>query len=683
MRVNRMSIGVPGVVLALALMPGCQRTETSPTSQGPRTANVVLITLDTTRADHLGCYAGARPAPNIPKTPNLDAVAARGTRFDYAIAQAPLTLPSHASIMTGANPVVHGLRDMEGFVLDAKHPTLASIAQAHGFSTAAVVAARILAKTFGLNQGFSYYDDDMGGAAVERRAEVVTQHALDWLKQNGTKKFFLWVHYFDPHAPYDPPEPFRREYARDPYSGEIAYMDQEVGRLLKGLQQMGFEDRTLVALLGDHGESLGEHGELTHGVFLYDSTLRVPFILAGPGVPRGKVIGDQVRSIDVMPTLVAFLNLDPGPEAQGVSLWPRILKDTPLAAADYSYGETIYPRTVMGWSELRAMRTHAWKLVVAPHPELYNLRNDPGEMHNLYANSSSEAEQLRRQLVRVAGDLSRPQGIVASPMDEKTRRELTSLGYVGGGMRREIQLNTGAPDPKDRIGVLKLFSQFEGLLEKKDYSRAGPIAEAAYRLDPTNPRAHLYLATVYEETSQYPRAIGLLQHAVTAGIRTDRIYSRLGIDYLHTQQTDKAIDALQHATQLNPADLPSLLNLGMAYLSLHRSQDAEKTFRAITAQNAADAAAHDGLGILAAERGDLQGARSEFQIAVDADPKGLKYLLDLGIVYNNIGDRKQSLRYLHLFLQKVQPGQFDDQIPAVREAVRNMEDDERKTSGQP
>ena len=401
---------VLGIVVGLALAPGCRKSEIASTNPPVREANIVLITLDTTRADHLGCYAPS--AAKAPKTPHLDALAARGTRFANATAQVPLTLPSHASIMTGAYPIVHGVRDMEGFVLDPAHPTLASIAQAHGFSTAAVVGARVLAKTFGLSHGFGHYDDDMSGrpedaqagsVVAERRAEVVTQRALDWLKQNGEKKFFLWVHYFDPHAPYDPPEPYKRAYAGDPYSGEIAYMDQEAGRLLQGLQQMGLENHTLVAVLGDHGESLGEHGEMTHGVFLYDSTMHVPLILAGPGVPRGKVIAGQVRSIDVMPTLLAFLNLEPGQEAQGVSLWPQISQDTPLHVTGYSYGETLYPRTYMGWSELRAMRTDAWKLVLAPRPELYNLEHDPGESHNLYKDSPADADRLRKQLMNSRG----------------------------------------------------------------------------------------------------------------------------------------------------------------------------------------------------------------------------------------------------------------------------------------
>src|SRR5690348_7666490 len=280
----------------------CHRNEAErPGGTAPRDANVLLITMDTTRADHLSCYA-----PDGAKTPHLDALAARGVRFAHATAQVPLTLPSHACIMTGAYPTVHGLRDMGGFVLTPDHPTLASIATSAGFATAAFVGSRVLSRHFGISNGFATYDDDMTGkteeglpgAFPERPASVVTDRALEWLKRNGSKKFFLWAHYYDPHAPYDPPEPYHRTYSKDPYSGEIAYTDEQVGRIFDWIDKAGLSSRTLIVVTGDHGESLGEHGEMTHGIFLYDSTLHVPLIMAGADVPPHKVIEDQVRSID-------------------------------------------------------------------------------------------------------------------------------------------------------------------------------------------------------------------------------------------------------------------------------------------------------------------------------------------------------------------------------------------------
>jgi arylsulfatase A-like enzyme/Flp pilus assembly protein TadD len=587
--------------------------------------------------------------------------------------------------MTGEYPTLHGLRDMEGFVLDKSHPTLASITQGNGFATAAFVGSRAVAKHFGLANGFASYDDDMGnqaeeddlsGVFAERRASVVTEHALAWLKENAPKKFFLWAHYYDPHAPYNPPEPYKQIYAQDPYSGEIAYTDEQVGRLLDGLAQMGLESHTLVAILGDHGESLGEHGEMTHGVFLYDSTLHVPFIVAGPDVPRGKVIHDQVRSIDVMPTLLAFLNLQPGPEVQGVNLWPLMQKGV-QTGSQYSYGETLYPRIYMGWSELRAMRTDKWKLIVAPHPELYNLENDPGENHNLISSFPADAEQLQKKVWEVAGEQGRREKVVTSPTDSKTLRELQSLGYVSGGTRH-IQLGTTAPDPKDRLEVLRILSRVEDLLNSKDYARSARLMEQALRLDPTNPRGHMYLATAYEEMGQYQRAVQVFQHALDVKVETDRIYARLGIDYLHLHDFGKAVDAMAHASRINPKDLNNLLNLGMAYLQTGRVDDAERAFRSITAQNDRYAAAHNGLGLAAIQRGDTKAAQREFERAIEANPTEVKSLLDLGILFQQTGKKEQAVHYLQLFLSKVPRGQFTDQISAVREAIQELKGDKRQ-----
>jgi len=676
---------IAGLGLALLFLEACHRGKAPETSQAsPRDANVLLITLDTTRADHLSCNSGLREDPSRPyagpHTPHLDALAARGVRFTHATVQTPLTLPSHASIMTGEYPPQHGLRNMEGFVLAGSHPTLASITQASGYETAAFLGSRVLARSFGLGQGFGTYDDQMAtkqdseqqpDTFAERRADVVTDHALAWLKANGPKRFFLWAHYYDPHAPYDPPEPYKHIYARDPYSGEIAYMDAEVGRLLDGLAALGLQSRTLVAVIGDHGESLGEHGEMTHGVFLYDATLHVPLIMAGPEVPGSEVIDDQVRSIDILPTVLAFLHLPADSAAQGVNLWPLIAQRVHVRS-NYSYSETLYPRYYMGWSELRAMRTDTWKLIVAPHPELYNLQKDPGEAQNLIAKFPADADRLQKQVWEVVGEQGPQEKVVASPVDSQTRQELDSLGYVSAGTPRQVQLGGDAPDPKDRVKVLALQVQAEDALNRKDDPRVAKVMEEAVRLDPANPRCHLYLARAYEEMGQYPNAVRVLQHALAMKLETDKIYSRLGIDEMHLQDLPKAVEALNHAKELNPAELGNWLDLGMAYLQLGRQGDAERAFKAITAQNDHYAAAYDGLGLLAVQRKDPETARRQFEKALEVDPDDVKAMLDLGILYQQTGNDAQALHYLQSFLDKVPPGQFSDQVPDVREAVKEL-----------
>jgi len=688
------------MAVQLSAPSACRRSgEAGAARAEPRDANVLLITLDTTRADHLSCYSKQAVAPGLSpasqhaalkggatrsaKTPHLDALAARGTRFRHATAQVPLTLPSHACIMTGTYPTVHGLRDMGGFTLDKTHPTIASLAEAAGFATAAFVGSRVLAKHFGISNGFATYDDDMSGQSEEdklpgffpeRRAAVVTDRALDWLKQNDRSRFFLWAHYYDPHAPYDPPEPYKSAYSNDLYSGEIAYTDEQVGRLLEGLDQQGLSSRTLVVVMGDHGESLGEHGEMTHGIFLYESTLRVPLIVAGPGVPAGKVIDEQVRSIDVMPTALEFLNLSPGPEAQGVSLWP-LLTQGRRVRSNFAYCETLYPRTYMGWSELRAMRTDSWKLIVAPQPELYNLERDPGEAENLAARYPADADELQKKIWEAAGQQARQETVTSSPVDAQTRQELESLGYVSGGTPRQIQLGTPAADPKDRTDVLKVLSQVEQSLGRKDFSRAAQLMAEGLKRDPANPLGMIYLATAFEKMGNYPRAIQVYQQAIEAKRGTDLIYTRLGKAYLRLHRLDKAVEAMARASEINPTDLDNLRNLGTAYLQLRppRLGEAEKTFKAIVVQNDKYAAAYNGLGLVAIQRGDGDAARHNFERAVKLDPAQVEALLNLGVLYQKTGHREEALRYLNMFLEKAPRSEYGHLLPRVREAIEELQ----------
>jgi arylsulfatase A-like enzyme/tetratricopeptide (TPR) repeat protein len=671
-----------GTALAIAVCVGlllclgaCRHHESEPATAAPRDANVLLITLDTTRADHLSCYSS-----HGAKTPRLDALAARGVLFLHATAQVPLTLPSHACIMTGAYPPVHGLRDMGGFVLDKSHPTIASLTQAAGFSTAAFVGSRAVARHFGLSHGFDIYDDDMGGETEEgklpgvfpeRRAGVVTDRTLDWLKQNAQTKFFLWAHYYDPHSPYDPPEPFKRQYAKNLYDGEIAYMDEQVGRLLDGLDQLGLASRTLIIAVGDHGESLGEHGESTHGIFLYDATLHVPLIVAGPDVPRGEVIADQVRSIDIHPTVMEFLHLTASPEAQGVSLWPLMQHGTHVRS-NYSYAETLYPRTYMGWSELRAMRTDGWKFILAPHPELYDLHRDPGELQNLVARHPVEAGQFQSLIWKVAGTQAKTEKVTTVPLDEQTRRELESLGYVSAGTGREIQLGTSAADPKDRMAVMKIMQAAERALNAQDNERAAQLMQQALRQDPGNPLGHTYLAMAFERVGRLERAVEVYQDAIQHGIFTGTIYARLGKVYLRLHELDKAADTMSRANQINPTDLDNLRNLGTAELQLGHVNEAEKTFKAIIVQNDHFSAAYNGLGLVAIQRGDGDTARRDFEKAIELNSSEVEPLLNLGVLYDKAGDKTQALRYYQQFLAKAPAKDYSALIPKVRAAVQDL-----------
>jgi choline-sulfatase len=671
-----------GIVTALLFVVGCSRP-----FQAPQVSDrsVLFITLDTTRSDHLSCYRAdkASLADRGAKTPNLDALAARGLRFSHATSQVPLTLPSHACIFTGTYPEVHQLRDMGGFVLDSKHLTLATMAKAAGLSTAAFVGSKAVGRQFGLQQGFEVYDDKMTardqesklpGIFPERRAADTTELALNWLKEHGQQRFFLWVHYYDPHDPYDPPEPFKSSYPNDPYSGEIGYTDEQVGRLFDFLSQTKLQDRTLVVVMGDHGEGLNDHGEKTHGIFIYDDTLHVPLLIAGPTVPQGKVTESQVRSIDLLPTVAEFLSLPSNPAAQGVSLWPTIQggKAVTGKGSNYAYIETLYPKTYMNWSELRGMRTDRWKFVLAPRPELYDLERDPGEKENVIDQHPAEADHLQKKIWEIIGPPEDDQKLIYKPVDTQTRQELASLGYVSGGSPREIVLDRKGPDPKDRVGTLRAMQQYDRLMKSNSFAQAARAMESAVNTDPANPLARLYLATAYEKLKDWRHAIQTYRGAIEIGVARDQILSRLGKAYLRLNDLNNAVPAMEQASKINPTDLDNLRNLGTAYLQLQRVADAEKAFRAILVQDDHYAAAYNGLGLVAVQRGDGDTARPNFEKAIELDSEQVEPLLNLGVLYQKTGHREEALHYLTLFVEKASPENYGQLLPQVREAIQEL-----------
>jgi choline-sulfatase len=692
--------------LSLALMLSACTSQPPPPVA--RDVNVLFITLDTTRADHLSCYAadsveaglsrhagGVKPPlqPAVAdrryskrgaKTPNLDALAARGVRFMQATSQVPLTLPSHACMFTGTYPEVHQLRDMGGFVLDPKHLTLAKMAHDSGFQTAAFVGSKAVGRQWGLQQGFDVYDDHMPspgqeegklpGVFPERRAAVTSDRAIEWLKQHGQQKFFLWVHYYDPHDPYDPPEPYKSAYPKDPYSGEIAYTDEQVGRLFATLDELKLRQRTLVIVLGDHGEGLNDHGEQTHGIFVYDDTLHIPLLMAGPDIPSGKAIPTQVRTIDLLPTIAEYLHLPPNPAAQGVSLLPLIESGRPIIGrnSNYAYVETLYPKTYMNWSELRGMRTDRWKFILAPKPELYDLQRDPGEKENVISRFPAEADLLQKKIWEVIGPAAQDQKLAYTPMNRATRQELESLGYVSAGSSREIVLNLSGPDPKDRVGTLQAIQEYGRAMKVKAFARAARIMERAVEKDNANPLARLYLASAYERMRDWRRAIETYRGAVDIGVAGDQILSRLGKAYIRVHDLEKGVAAMEQAGRANPTDLDNFRNLGIAYLEMRRLPDAEKAFRAILVQDDHYAAAYNGLGLVAVQRGDAETARTNFARAIEVNPDEVEPLLNLGLLYQKTGNRELAIRYYTRFLEKAPRQDYGHLVPQVREAIEEL-----------
>lgn len=660
--------------LALFSLVSCRPPVRQANQNALKPLNVVVITLDTVRADHLQCYGNR----NI-QTPNIDALAAEGVLFEKAVAQTPLTQPSHASIFTGTNPNVHHVRDTGGFALQPSSITLATILQKHGWHTAAFVSSSVLKRIFGFNQGFSVYDDQMPSAGegtgrplATRTASLTVDRALDWLNTQSTQPFFVWLHFYDAHRPYNPPQEFRKQYPNNLYDAEIAYTDQQLGRFLAALRKKSPADKTLIVLLADHGESLGDHGEYQHGIFLYDSTVRIPWIMVGPGIPAGARVQQQAREIDVLPTILDLLGGKAPNEAQGTSVLPAIFgKQVPTT---YSYEETLYPKLNLGWSELRGIHTAHWMYIRAPRPELYDLDRDPEELNNVIDTHPKEYRDLEQQLksLSLLGD-SKSETVVANQMDRQTTEQLRSLGYVGGSSQDNIQLDGKGADPKDRVGILKLMFEATDMGSTRlPFSRRIDLLQQALAQDPTNPALYEDLGAQYEGAGQYQQALQVYLAAANHHAQISPTLSRLGELYLRTGNLQKAIAYFEQAAQANPLDVEGHANLATAYLQSGRLADAERAFRwVLTIQEYVPA--YNGLGIIAMQRNDIPTARKNFEQAVHLDPNYTEAQLNLGILCTRTDDFPCAQTAFKAFLKQASPAAYKDMIPRVKYALSRMQ----------
>jgi arylsulfatase A-like enzyme len=473
--VSKYRSAVIRLLLLLALSASACTTRESLSRGAAAGFDVALITLDTTRADRLGAYGYEKAA-----TPNLDRLARQGVRFDDAVAPAPITLVSHASILTGLDPDHHGVRHNGEYRLDPAQLTLPEVLHSRGYQTAAFVSGFVLDARYGLAQGFDKYDDRTEafprqpfGGLGERPAEAVTDAALEWLaNRDSSKPSFLWVHYYDPHAEYKPPEPFALRFPESPYDGEIAYMDSQVGRLVSALEKMG--PKLLLIVAGDHGESFGEHSEFSHGRLLYETTQRVPLMLWSPAaISKPQVVDDvAVGLVDIFPTVLDLLSIDEETPRDGISL--RLARQNRERAL---YMETMMAYLDNGWAPLHALRRHEDKYILAPRPEYYRLTGDPQERENLFdkATSKQDMEALSESLTgRLEGSSAEAVAASATKPDPESLRRLQSLGYLSGpgpGSRASGEL----PDPKDMVRILELA------IEARTLRREGKLEEALQR----------------------------------------------------------------------------------------------------------------------------------------------------------------------------------------------------------
>lgn len=569
-----------------------------------------MISVDTLRADHLGCY-GYRKI----RTSHLDALAREGTLFSQVDSLVPLTLPSHTSLLSSTYPFVHGVEE-NGQKVPGGVVTLTEVLKARGYSTAAFIGGYVLDARFGLNQGFDVYDSpfhlrpDPGEEPpeVKRPAEAVLNAASRWLDTQSGHPFFVFIHLYDVHRPY----------SHGSYDAEIAYVDNAIGRFQESLAARQLLQDTLIVLTSDHGESLGEHGEQTHGYFIYESTLRVPLILRWPRAAAAKYparIDEPASLLDVAPTVLDFLGIPAPPQFQGHSLLrllhPHSPKSEPL------YAESVYARDHLACSPLRSIRLGRYKYIEAPKPELYDLATDPGETQNRYESDRSIALGLRNRLLSLHKGERRT---AQKPVDPEVISRLRSLGYLGGNLGGSPSKSDSGADPKDRLGEYERYGRAIQLANTGHLPEAIRAFKALLEEDEQNVQAHFYLAVSYYRSGRLNDAVKALD--ATLMTASDYVPARelLGTIWLLKKDYVRARQQFEHLVAVAPENFGAHYNLGILALREGRMEDAERELRASARAEPGSAEPHAALGSLYSAQGDLNRAKDEFRQAIAIDP---------------------------------------------------------------
>lgn len=654
---QKRSILVWSVIMILVL---CGSTHVAYGMSRPKdTLNIILITIDTLRADHLGCYGY-----DSIKTPHIDGLAKDGILFSNAYSPSPLTFPSHVSIMTGQYPIQHGIQNNGTFILQDSSNTLAEILQKKNYRTGAIVSSYVLASHFGLDQGFDNYDDyffqkkgDIQDFSQnERIGKAVTDIAKKWLQKNHKKPFFLWVHYFDPHSLYEPPPPFDNLYKENPYDGEIAYTDKCLGVLLEEINKLSLLENTCIILVGDHGEGLWEHNEQTHGLFIYNTTLHVPLIMSYPKLfQKGNKVASLVKTVDIMPTILEILGIKPeGFFIEGASLVHFLTGEDKDMKRDL-YCESQYPKLNLNWAPLEGIVTFdGWKYIYAPKPELYNLKEDPQEKKNLLSKNPQKAKSLHGRLMSLKKDLFEKsqarEDAKSVELSPETRERLSSLGYISyGGSSDEAleeQNNHSLPDPKDKAHLLAMVDEARSLEVKGQFEKAIQKYEEILKQDPDNKMALFPAGLIYANTGKPEKALGIFQKLVELDPENYDTKNSLGLTYDFLGMPEKAIQEYKEALQINPKVAYIHYNLGNVYLKTNVLNLAVKEFqkmRSLSNDPVVISMALGNLGGIHLRQRRFKKALKKFKESIKFNSVNHDAHISLADTYNILGELDKSI----------------------------------------
>ncbi|MCU0286812.1 MAG: sulfatase-like hydrolase/transferase [Acidobacteria bacterium] len=644
--------------------------------------NVILFTLDTLRADYVSAYVKGKA-----DTPNIDKIASEGVLFETCIAQTPLTLPSHTSILSGSYPMYHQVRDNGGFLVPESLDFISEILQKNGFSTAAFIASYVLHSKWGVNQGFNTYSDDfdltkykkISLGNVQKRADEILGNAREWLTENKHKKFFTWIHLYDPHTPYDPPSPFKEKYAGRPYRGEVEYLDYELGLFFDWLKKEDIYDNTLIIMMADHGESLGEHDEDTHGFFIYEPTVRIPLIIRAPfSFPRHKIKA-VTESIDVAPTILEALGIPIPAAYQGQSLLNLLFGNDDRKRND-AYTETYYPRFHYGWSELKAIYYNKnWKYILAPKQELYNLQQDAHEKENLALKESVEARRARDRLQEFSAEKSQNARKVGEmlKLDKDDLQKLAALGYFTNTV--DTSNKTELADPKGKVVVFNNLASATKFMQEKKIGEAIKILETVIAENPQIVDGILQLGNAYTENKMHKEALACFYRVLDKkpdyqaaminvinslirlgqldkGIeeiqrffktfpRDHTLYNELGTIYFMKKEYEKALVALNKSLEIETINPNSLSKLGEIYVLKNDYQTAETYLNKAREINPTLPKLYFNLAQVEEARGNIDKAIEYYKIEVENSPDAFKSAYNAAEDLRKTGHFEEAVEY--------------------------------------
>jgi arylsulfatase A-like enzyme/Tfp pilus assembly protein PilF len=648
--------------------------QTTPTTEKteerllPEKLNIFLITIDTLRADRLSCYGS-----DLVDTPNIDALAREGIRFTNTATTVPFTLPAHSSIMTGTYPPHHGVRENVGYSLGADTATIAELLRQGGYATAGFVSAFVLDSRWGIGRGFDHYYDDFDIAAaetpnlasVQRPGEETVAAALDWLDQGASSPFFVWIHLYEPHDPYQPPEPYRSQFEGRPYDGEVAYTDAIIGQLRQELASRQLLDSSLLILTSDHGEGLGDHDEAFHGYFVYDTTIHVPLIIRTP-LPEhgGRVVERATSHVDLLPTIIETAGLAIPDSVHGTSLLALALghaDDTERTI----YSESFYPFLHYGWAPLRSLRSDQLKLIDAPRPELYNVVDDRREEHNLageqepvLAEMSSRLRELREEIELDASSSAEP-----VDLDEAAMAQLRALGYLAGGGGVELEEEEDRPrsDPKDKIGLHRMIMFAQAKLAAEEEEAAERLLERVLSQDDTIVDAHQMLGQIVGRRGQHEAAAEHFQKALEQNDSHQASLLGLAAAYRDLGRIEEAALGFRRVLEIAGTETRATLALAEIYIEQEQMDEAEAVLEEAIAATEPPGVIYNQLGELRVLQGRGNEAIPLFEQAIAKNDKPAEPYFNLAVIYEDSGSFQKAIEHYDLAIERA-PKHFQAQF---------------------